>query len=235
VRRTVNVIKQLLEECIEEDRNQWKGDAQTVLAAVRASHPTRRGVKGAIAAAFFESNGLPVAMQAGWLRASGEHRPDLFRLAIEKDGRIVRILIGVLQVEAGKPVRRTSPQREPSYVALLPKRPRVRIVKGTARVKTDSADPWQGKRGWSLADFDVLAVSLQPLTRRWSDFSYTLSGWLTPSRSNAVFVENLQPVSPDASGIWTNDLLTCLEWHWRGAAGSPLPADRAIYPFRLKT
>jgi hypothetical protein len=228
VRRSVNVIKQLLEECIDEDRNQWKSEAQTVLAAVRASHPTRRGVKGAIAAAFFESSALPAAMQAGWLRASGNHRPDPLRFAIERDGLIVRVLFGVLQVEAGKPVRRTSQQREPSYVVQLPRRPRARVVKSTGEMKTAEAPSWQGERGWSLADFEVLAVSLQPLTRQWSDFRYTLSGWLMPSRSNTAFVENLQTVSLDASGGWTNDLLTSLAWHLREAGGAPLPADRAV-------
>jgi hypothetical protein len=228
MRRSVNVIKQLLEECSDEDRDQWKSHAQTVLEAVRGSHPTRRGVRGAIAAAFFESSALPAALQAGWTPDPRIPRPDPFRCAIEKNGKVARILTGVLQVEAGKPVRQVSERGDPIYVAQLPKRPsRVRIVKSADRARPAGETLPPGERGWRMTDFDVLAVSLQPITRHWSDFRYTLSSWLMPSRSHAAFVENLQPVPFETSGSWTSELLTCLEWLSRELADGPVPTDRA--------
>jgi hypothetical protein len=229
MRRSVNVIKQLLEECSDEDRDQWKSHAQTVLAAVRASHPTRRGVQGAIAAAFFENSAVPAVSAAGWALAPGGHRPDSFRFAIGKEGRVVRVLIAALQVEAGKPVRQIAEQREPFYVAQLPKRSsRVRLVTNAGKTRAAGEAHAPGAQGWSTSEFDVLAVSLQPLTRQWSDFTYKLAGALKPSASNAALVENLQPVSLDASRGWTNDLLTCLGWISSKWEDSPLPADRAV-------
>jgi hypothetical protein len=214
MRRSVNAIKQLLEECSDEDRDQWKSHAQTVLEAVRASHPTRRGVKGAVAAAFFASTALPASVQAGWTLVSSADRRRPSQFEIEKDGRIARVLISALQVEAGKPLRQASERREPVYVSRLPRRPLIdRTVRGANQAERDRPQKPVGERGWLETDFDVLAVNLQPVTRNWSDFRYTLSHSLTPSQSNPPMIGDLQPVPLHPSGAWAADLVTCLEWY----------------------
>lgn len=213
MRRSVNVIKRLLEECASEEQDQWKSHAQTVLAAVRDSHPTQRGLRTAIAAGFFENSALPAAIEAGWTSTSSAHRPDGFRFSIERNGFVARILIGLLQMEAGKPVRRISEENAPGYLAQLPKKPAsVRIVKSAGKTRNTGTKQSPEARGWLSSDFDILAVSMYPVTRAWSDFRFTLSGRLRPSPSNDASVEQLQPVPPQADGTWTGDLPTCLGW-----------------------
>ena|SRR5580700_5215830 len=104
MRKSVSVIKKLLDECTDEDRGEWKSHTQTILSAVRTSHPTRRGVTGAIASGFFENSAFPALAAFGWTLRRGLPE-DPFTFAMEKDGRVVRVLIASLQQESGKPRR----------------------------------------------------------------------------------------------------------------------------------
>ena len=96
MRKSVSVIKKLLDECTDEDRGEWKSHTQTILSAVRTSHPTRRGVTGAIASGFFENSAFPALAAFGWTLRRGLPE-DPFTFAMEKDGRVVRVLIASLQ------------------------------------------------------------------------------------------------------------------------------------------
>lgn len=210
MRRSVKVIKQLLDDCSEEDRDQWKSDAQTVLEAVRASHPTRRGVKSAIAAAFFENSAMPLALNSGWSLVSAHRKPPSY-FAMEKGGRVARILISVLQVESGKPLRLTSGQSEQAYISQLPRHSvRGRAANIPDRNEKSGSAVSQAEGGWLETDFDVLAVSVQPVTHHWPDFRYALSSSLAASRANPAMLADRQHVSLDPSGGWTSDLLTSL-------------------------
>jgi hypothetical protein len=212
MRKSVNVIKQLLEDCSDQDRDEWKSHAQTVLGAVRASHPTKRGVNSAIAAAFFESGAMPGIAQQGWVRTSATQTGSPFGIVLEGNGRVVRVLIAILQLEAGKPRRQRSPaRREDLYVVQVQKKlsraPVMNLASRDARTQAAGL-----ARAYSFGDFDILAVNVQPVTRRWTDFRYTLTEWLVPCREDAGLIATEQPVSLEPASMWTEHLPTCLEW-----------------------
>jgi hypothetical protein len=60
--------------------------------------------------------------------------------------------------------------------------------------------------------FDILAVNMHAITRRWADFRYTLSPWLRSDDRDNLFVNRSQSVSLPPNEIWRDDLSTCLEW-----------------------
>jgi hypothetical protein len=212
MRKSVNVIKQLLEECSDQDRDEWKSHAQTILGAIRGSHPTKRGVNGAIAAAFFENCALPAIEQHGWARATATQTNDPSSPVIEKNGRAVHVLIAILQFEAGKPRRQlSSAGREDQYVVQVQKKlSRVPVLHIEPRDNGPRASVFP--RAYSFGDFDVLAVNMQPVTRRWTDFRYTLAAWLAPFEKDTSLIAPAQSVSLESSGIWTDRLPACLDW-----------------------
>jgi hypothetical protein len=215
MRKSVNVIKQLLEGCSDQDRDEWKDHAQTVLGAVRVSHPTRRGVNGAIAAAFFESSALPAVAYLGWKRSSTSPRRGPFNLAIEKNEQTVHIQIAIVQLEAGKPRRKYTPDgRENLYVVQLQKK-LTRAAAGSnaplAEVHNGLAETPDITRAYSFNDFDVLAVSIQPVTRCWADFRYAPSACLVRRGDQPSLIAQSQVVPLGPSGVWTDNLPACLD------------------------
>jgi hypothetical protein len=214
MRKSVSVIKKLLDECSDEDRGEWKNHTQTILSAVRASHPTRRGVRSAIASGFFESSAFPVLAASGWTLTRG--RPaDSFTFAVERGGRGVRVLIASLQQESGKPRRQGAPdQPGPVFIAQLPRRaPVLSARSGSAGTQQKDESGKAGTdRAWWFDDFDLLAVNLHAATRRWADFSYTLAAWLRPEEGRSSAIANEQLVPLDSSEGWTTDIALCLDW-----------------------
>jgi hypothetical protein len=213
MRKTVSVIKKLLDECSDEDRGEWQSHTQTILSAVRSSHPTRRGVTNAIAAGFFESSAFPVLAQAGWMLSRSA--PGSPTLAMSKGGRVVRVLIASLQQESGKPRRHSQGEaQEPRYIALLPRKTARTPLRPGGRTgrRLEHGPQAVVDRTFSLEDFDVLAVNLHAATRRWVDFRYTLAAWLVPRECRANLIANEQPVPLEPSRIWTSELLVCVRW-----------------------
>ena len=216
MKRPVNMIKRLIEQCSDQDRDEWRDEAQTILSAIGSSAPTSHGVRGAIAAAFFESSALPSVLAAGWSRRPPSPATRSHTEVFEKDGRVIRILIVIQQQKAGKP-RRQYPrgERDDIYCVQVRKRPtRTHIVRGThpEESRGNREKTMQPTRSYSFRDFDILAVNMHPVTRRWTDFRYTLSGWLIPSNDHPSLIAHEQLVSLGPSGLWTCDLATSLEW-----------------------
>jgi hypothetical protein len=215
MRQSVNVIKKLLDECSERDRSTWHSQTQAILSAVHASHPTRRGVQTAIAAAFFENAVLPRVAGKGWQRRSGMPRREPPCVVIEKDERKVLILIATLELSGGKSRRKFSQDgRDDRYV--------VRLRKKLARLRPNSKLDSEGEgesglhkpsrtRAWSFDEFDILAVNTQPATRQWTDFRFALSRELLPSRDHPTLIAGSQPVSLGRSTKWMVELGACLD------------------------
>jgi hypothetical protein len=214
MRKSVNVIKELLDGCSDQDRDEWKGHAQTVLGAVRASHPTRRGVNSAIAAAFFESSALPELSDLGWNRSATSLRRVPFTLAIERNEQSVRILIAIVQLDAGKPRRKYIPGGEEDlFVVQLQKNLRRALVGSAASLAGTNGNYPQATditRAYAFNDFDVLAVSMQPVTRSWADFRYALAAQLVPRDDQPTRIAQSQVVPLKSSDSWTDYLPACL-------------------------
>jgi hypothetical protein len=71
-------------------------------------------------------------------------------------------------------------------------------------------------RPYRFGQFDILAVSMHPSTGNWKDFRYTVGDWLLPRTEETSKIAVLQPVAMVPNDVWTNDLLTCLNWLRQG-------------------
>lgn len=226
MRQTVNLIRQLLDESTDQDRAEWKGHAETILAAISNSHPTRRGVQAGIAAAFFENIVLNDVVRDGWICQTAPARKTALSFIVGNNGRTARILIATLQLEGGRPKRAQSHgEQGPVYLARLPeKTARRRENHRGSRIELGSPQrEGVSTRTYSFGDFDVLAVSIQPLTRGWSDFRYSLARTLTASREHATLIARTQEVPTTRSRFWTSHLSACLDWHLGRTAENPVP------------
>src|SRR5205085_4298362 len=67
-------------------------------------------------------------------------------------------------------------------------------------------------RPYRFGEFDILAVSMEPVTRDWKSFRFTLGRWLLPRPDNSKLMRKYQPVSFMPDEDWTDSLATCLEW-----------------------
>lgn len=214
MRQGVNIIKRLLDECSEQDRNAWHSQTQTILGAIHASHPTRRGVHTAIASAFFEKTVLPDIAGKGWRRLSALSQNVPFAVVIENNARKVRILIATLEIYGGKHWRRFSQDDgDGRYVVRLrrnPNRPRRGSKPDPAASREPGVREPLRTRAWSFDEFDILAVNTQLATRQWTDFRYALSRTLLPGRDPAL-IASPQPVSLERSTVWVKELGTCLD------------------------
>ena len=224
MRQAVKLIRQLLEESTDQDRAQWEGQAQTILRAISTSHPTRRGVQTAIAAALFEKIILEEVGENRWTLVPSPSRRNSCIFTVANNGNTARILIATLQLESGKP-RREQPATEQLYVARLPEKPgRRRSANNESRTPANSPQQESAaRRSYSFDDFDLLAVSMQPVTHAWVDFRYALSRTLAPRRDQPVSIARTQTVPATQSHLWTTDLATCLGWHVETTSGTAAP------------
>jgi hypothetical protein len=216
MRQAINRIKELLEECSDQDRRQWQAHAQIVLGAIRTSHPTKRGIQNAIAAAFLDSTAIQGIRQAGWRRQPVGSDADGLPLVITDDQRKARILIATLQLEAGKPQRKSPPPAAGSgwYIAQLPKKQTLPTAGRLIHSARNRAARVLAKTcAYSFMDFDVLAVSIYPITRGPADFRFALSRSLAPCSHHPNLIAQRQAVPAEPSNVWASDLAICLDWH----------------------
>ena len=67
-------------------------------------------------------------------------------------------------------------------------------------------------RPYRFGEFDILAVSMYPSTKKWGQFLYTVSNWLIPDPVNPSLMATFQPVPPNPNDDWTDDIPTCVRW-----------------------
>lgn len=80
------------------------------------------------------------------------------------------------------------------------------------------ANTKEDTRPYRYGEFDILAVSMQPSTKNWSSFMYTVSSWLIPIETDKTKMLKFQPVSPSVNDDWTDDFETCVNWLRQGTA-----------------
>jgi hypothetical protein len=174
--------------------------AEVILEAIaRASDLSRRGVLGLIAEASFKVN--VIDSLPNW-QDDPPVGDEPFDFRIRSGERCVRIQVKRQRLVAGKPMRYKGSSL---YVAETQ-----RSRKG---VNTQTGED---TRPYRFGEFDILAVSMQPVTGDWSSFRFTPQRWLIPRRENPRLLQVLQPVSLEANSDWSGDLSTCIEWLLRG-------------------
>jgi hypothetical protein len=67
-------------------------------------------------------------------------------------------------------------------------------------------------RPYRFGEFDILAVSMQPSTKMWDTFMYTVADWLIADPKNKQIILKFQPISSSPNEDWTDDIETCITW-----------------------
>lgn len=202
-------IEALLEGCSSEEQQQifaWlrkqctihpfekrmNASAEVILEALdRASDLTIRGIRGIIAEAAFA---IEIAGKLhGWESEALKGNP-AFDVALSDAQGAVRIQVKMQRQEKHQPLLKGG-----MYV--------VETQKTRGGTKEG-----QQTRPYKFGEFDILAVCMEPSTKSWASFRYTVAQWLLPRPEDAKLMRVLQPVPLNANDDWTDDLLTCIKW-----------------------
>lgn len=232
-------VKELIEECSEEDRkalrtyllklsphpieHEWGIDADTILSAIsRSSDLTKRGVRGIIAEAIFVNEVVPTVRRAGWLPVEFEGN-NPYDALLQNDDNKVRIQVKLQRLEEGKPKHFYPKYYEAGtlfVVEVQKTRTGERPSRGSVPVSNLSSAKTKlikvMTRPYTFGDFDILAVNMHPSCGNWREFRYTVASWLMPRSADKNLIEIFQPVAAKPNDVWTDSLTTCLDWFVSG-------------------
>jgi hypothetical protein len=231
--RTLDAAKDFVDRCSEKDRRalleylrkklprhpleeKWDVDAETILTAIyRSTDLTQRGMRGILAEAVFERDILPTIEKLGWHALSAPIGDLPYDFLLERQNQKASIQVKLQRTEQGTP-KRYQPKRYDTELYV------VEVQKTRSGKKRQQETPGalvagdESTRPYAFGDFDILAVNMQPTTRKWTDFRYTLSSWLIPREANSRLIEIMQPVSLQPNDVWTDNLEVCLNWFRSG-------------------
>jgi hypothetical protein len=194
----------------------WGISYELILDAIHRSQDiVQRGVRGVVAEAVFEAKTLPSVR--GWHSVPfvGDLPYD-FKIQRDSDRREIRIQVKLQRTQGGRPLTRAFFGPETFIVEVQKTR------SGTRRWQEGAASPRSAPtaspktRPYQFGDFDILAVNMQPATRDWTRFMYTVGLWLMPRTSDRKLIEIMQPVSGNRSQVWTDDIEECIQWFLSG-------------------
>lgn len=203
----------------------WNISADLILDAINRSQDiTQRGVRGVIAEAVFEREVIPKLR--GWEgEALTGDWPFDFRIKRVSDGKQIRIQVKLQRTQAGEPLGNKKLYPEGYFVVEVQKTRGGKRHQSSSEV-TDAHSTPEDTRPYRFGEFDVLAVNMQPSTRVWSRFMYTVADWLIP-RQDKRLIEVMQPVSPTRSTVWTDSLEECIGWFLSGEKKQIYDLERA--------
>lgn len=236
---SIEEIRSIIEQCSEQNRKdlkrylsrlsphpleaQWGIDADTILNAInRSSDLTKRGVRGIIAEAVFVDEIVPGISDSGWqlVEIDGDHS---FDALLRKNNRSARIQVKLQRLEKGLPkLYYPKYYAEGSLFVVEVQKTRTGEKRTHAKVPATGATSTvtqtitEQTRPYSFGDFDIIAVNMQPSSKDWRSFRYTVASWLVPRPSDQRLIETFQPVASMPNDIWTDDLGTCLDWFESG-------------------
>jgi hypothetical protein len=169
-------------------------------AISRGSDLTKRGVRGVIGETVFATEVAPHA--TGWTPASPPG--DLpYDVLMARPPDEIRIQVKLQRREKGIALMRSLFRRGPKthYVVEVQ---RTRNGLGLGGIAT---------RPYRFGEFDMIAVCMEPSTKRWQDFLYAPALALVPRKSDAQLIDIMQPV-PEfparGSPVWSDNLETAL-------------------------
>jgi hypothetical protein len=196
---------------------EWAIDGDDVLSSIyRATDLSRRGVRGLIAEFMFERDVLPSVRRDGWKLVSIPKGDWPYDSLLERNGKQVSIQIKLQRLEAGQPKRfRESAYMDVVYYDVEVQKTRTgkkRSPKGSA----PSVEAPVDTRPYPFGAFDILAVSMQPATKKWSEFRFTVGDWLLERPDSPSLIEIHQPVALIPDDAWTDNLNICLDWLLNG-------------------
>lgn len=182
----------------------WRVRADVLLEAISLSPDiTQRGIRGLLAQAACKEE--VIAKLAGWedVTPPGNYAFD-FKLKKAGEDRFVTIQVKMQRKLDGRPMRANEAAglNDANQYVVETQRTRAGVVRGTT----------QSTRPYRFGEFDILAVSVEPCTKDWSQFRFTLGRWLIPRPTDANLIAVYQAVSVETNDDWTNDLQTCIQW-----------------------
>ncbi len=233
---SVGTIKKLIAECsVEEQRalkhyfselvphpleSEWGIDAETILSAIRRSSDlTKRGVRGIIAEAVFETAVIPSIAASGWKPATltGDLAYDA---RLEKGTSAARIQIKLQRLEKGVPKLYYPEHYDEGSLYVVEvqktrggKKKTKTTVPGTDTTLETIDEITVETRPYRFGEFDILAVNMHPSSGNWKNFRYTVASWLLPRSEEPALIEIFQPVAAIPNDVWTDDLSVCLDWY----------------------
>jgi hypothetical protein len=197
----------------------WNVAAEVVLEAInRAEEMTQRMFRGVLAEAACKVE--VIDKLPGWLEvtpASGQP----YDFKIERGGRAVTIQTKLQRKEGGKPM--TADLAKGLWN-------REQYVVETQKSRAGKNAAGESTRPYRFGEFDILAVSMEPVTRNWSTFRFTLGRWLIRRKENPQWIAIYQPVSFVPDDDWTDSLATCIEWLDSGVAKTIKGAESPEHP-----
>ncbi len=176
--------------------------AEVILEAIaRSNDISKRGVRGLLAESSFKINVLDELTGWGQETIEGDKSYDFL---IRSGDRQYSIQLKMQRRRQGQPMLACQALRRFSDGLYVVETQRTR---GGTNSKTG-----ENTRPYRFGDFDILAVSMAPLTGNWSDFMYTVGDWLLPRSDDATQILHFQPVSPIRNDDWTDSISECIEW-----------------------
>lgn len=194
---------------------EWAIDGDDVLSSLhRSSDLSKRGVRGLIAELMFDRDVLPSVRANGWKPVSIPKGDWPYDSLIEKEGKQVRIQVKLQRLQAGQPKRfweRAYPDKVYFDVEVQKTRSGKKRSAKKAEVEP-TIEAATNTRPYPFGAFDILAVNMQPSTRKWPEFRFTVADWLLERPEFPSLIEIHQPVALVPDDTWTDDLNTCLDW-----------------------
>jgi len=199
---------------------EWNVGADVILEAIaRAPDLTQRGVRGVLAEAVCKTE--IIDRLDGWQDTTpdGNHP---FDFRIRSGDSEVTIQVKLQRKQAGHPM--VADQAAGLAGTDL-------YVVETQRTRAGRDRSGASTRPYRFGEFDILAVCMEPATRDWTRFRYTVARWLIPRTDDPQLIAVYQPVSLGPNDDWTDQLETCLRWLRSGTAktirGAADPASRS--------
>ncbi|MFZ0742799.1 MAG: hypothetical protein WAM85_00240 [Terracidiphilus sp.] len=217
---------------------EWSIDGDDVLTSIyRSSDLSRRGVRGLIAEYFFDREVIPQIVREGWNVVPIPIGDFPYDSLVKKGDSQVSIQIKLQRLTAGQPKRFWANKYEEVFYDVEVQKTRTgkkrQSKSGIVESETPKVVPeLTNTRPYPFGAFDILAVNMQPATKNWSEFRFTVAKWLLPRADSPSLIEIHQPVSLVPDDAWTNDLSTCLEWYLSGRQNKVLKDIKHSLRFR---
>jgi len=180
---------------------EWGTDTGAILTATqRAPKRLQRNILQSVMKQVFERDALTDVTRFGWEALPLPPGDPPYDFLLRRRERQARIQLKLQRIESGQPKRyRPRVYPDPLYV--------VEVQRTRSGTRGGEAT-----RPYRFGDFDILAVCMQPVTKRWHDFRYTVEKWLLPRKLDNNLIEIFEPVSLAPNELWTDRLEVCLEW-----------------------
>lgn len=176
----------------------WSTTAEAILEAIHAAPDlTQRGVRGVLAEAIFRTVVVPRMEKWKSIDIEGDLPYDL--LMDDGHGRL-KVQVKNQRRKSGIPMIDARMSKITGSKVFVVETQRTRTGKRT----TAEGDPTQ-TRPYRFADFDILAVCLQPYSRKWDDFIYCPTRKLVARKDDTSLLAVMQPIFNSKDSPWTSD------------------------------